>query len=95
MHKIILTLVFLTLLAFCDDNKTEGNNSISEINTTKEVKENIQKVMEEEKKFAKEQKFYQGDDYNLTEHEVDEKTLDKVPVIEPEYDFDITDLYAD
>ncbi len=36
-----------------------------------------------------------GEDYNLSQHKVDQKTIDKVKAIEPEYDFDITDVYAD
>ena len=70
-----------------DTNITDTNNS--------ELNKNLQKAIEKEKKYKKEQKFYMGKDYNLSEHEVDPKSVDKVPVIEPEYDFDITDLYAD
>ena len=95
MYKLILALAILMVFALADNNNTDDNKTVTDVNITKDVKDNIQKEIEAEKKFAKEQKFYQGEDYNLTEHEVDEKALDKVPLIEPEYDFDITDLYSD
>jgi len=95
MYKLIIATVLLTIFAISENNISDSNITVNDINVTKDVKDNLQKVIEAEKKFAKEQKFYQGDDYNLKEHEVDEKSLDKVPVIEPDYDFDITDLYAD
>ncbi len=59
------------------------------------LEQKVKEQMEREKKYAREQKFYQGDDYNLSEHEVDPKTLKDIPVIEPDYDFDITDVYRD
>jgi hypothetical protein len=94
MYKNVLLMFFLTLFVFAENNATDKNVT-KEANTTDLTNKNLQKAIEAEKKFEKEQKFYQGDDYNLTEHEVDEKSVEKVPVIEPEYDFDITDLYAD
>jgi len=36
-----------------------------------------------------------GDEYDLKSKEVDKSSLKDIPVIEPEYDFDITDLYSD
>ena len=59
------------------------------------IAEKIKKQMELEKKYAKEQKFYQGDAYDLKSHEVDPDTLSDIKVIEPDYDFDITDVYRD
>ncbi len=56
----------------------------------------IKKAIEQEKKFAKEQKFYQGDEYNLKDSEVDPKSVSKLKAIEPEYDFDMdTGVYDD
>jgi len=103
--KIALMSLIFTATIFAQNNSTESNNSIDlktkiEANSTKDQnsslsQKHIQEQIEREKKYKEEQKFYQGDDYNLKEHEVDKKTVDKVPLIEPEYDFDITDLYAD
>jgi Ni/Co efflux regulator RcnB len=67
------------------------NNSTKKTLTEQKIKEQ----MEREKKYAKEQKFYQGDEYDLKAHEVDPNSLPDVPVIEPDYDFDITDVYRD
>ena len=41
------------------------------------------------------QRFYQGDEYDLKAHEVDPASLPDVPLLEPDYDFDITDVYRD
>lgn len=70
-----------------DSNKTKSKSKIME----KEVKEQ----MEREKEYAQKQSFAQGDDYDLSAHEVNENSLPDVPVIEPDYDFDITDVYRD
>jgi len=49
--------------------------------------------MKREEKFAKEQTFYQGDDYDLSYAEVNQDALDSVPLIEPDYDFNMDDVY--
>ena len=84
-------------------SKTVDNASAVEKREKKEdanhtkalLEQKVKEQMEREKKYAKEQKFYQGEEYNLSEHEVDPKTLKDIPVIEPDYDFDITDVYRD
>jgi len=70
-----------------DSNKTASKSKIME----KEVKEQ----MEREKKYAQEQSFAQGDDYDLKAVEVNKDSLDAIPLLEPDYDFDITDVYRD
>ncbi len=92
MNKASFLIILLTILLSAETNssKVKENN---ETNTT--INKNLQKLIEKEKKIKKEQKFYQGKDYNLSETAVDKSTVDKVPLIEPEYDFDITDLYND
>jgi hypothetical protein len=102
MKRALLPLIFITL-TFAQNNATkESNNTVKSPeknitveNNNSQIEKNLKEQMEREKKYQAEQKFYQGDDYNLKEHEVDKESIDKVPVIEPEYDFDITDLYAD
>ena len=75
--------------------KSDKNESKSELNLTKE--ELIQKALEEqierEKKYQREQKFYMGKDYNLDEKKVDKKILQHIEPIEPEYDFNMDDVY--
>jgi len=100
MLKALFFSLLLTITLFsAEDNasKKDTNNTdanISDKNNT-ELNKNLQKAIEKEKKYKKEQKFYLGKDYNLSEHEIDLKSLDKVPVIEPEYDFDMDDVYSD
>jgi len=53
--------------------------SVNKAQLEKHVKEQIKR----EENFARTQTFLKGDDYNLTEHQVDP----------PEYDFDMNDVY--
>jgi hypothetical protein len=94
MKKIVWIVFSLIFFLYAEGNSTDANIT-QDANNSQELQKNIQKAIEAEKKFKEEQKFYMGDDYNLTEHKVDPKSVDKVPLIEPEYDFDITDLYSD
>jgi hypothetical protein len=91
---LLLTLLFglssITLNAE-DSNSTKDKNSTKEDITQKQIKEQ----MEREKKYAKEQIFYQGSDYNLSSSEVNEKSLSSIPLIEPDYDFNMDDAYSD
>jgi len=62
----------------------------------KNLKEkHLKEQMEREKKFAKEQKFYKGKEYDLSAQKIDPKDLDSIEIIEPENDFDMTDVYRD
>ena len=107
MNKRVFTFFLMLCIPFslyAEVNNTKDNNrSIKimkkDINVTKEKnnlrEEEVKKQIEREKKYAKEQKFYQGDEYDLKAVEINEKSLEHVPVIEPDYDFDITDVYRD
>jgi hypothetical protein len=88
---LLIVLLLITTLTAKDTNSTEHNVSTQEDITQKEV----QKQIEREKKYAKEQVFYQGDDYNLSAVEVNEKSLSSIKVIEPDYDFNMDDAYSD
>jgi len=102
MNKILL-LSFLTIISLHasdinstkESNSTKENSSKKELNSSDVTSENIKKAIEQEKKFKQEQKFYLGDDYNLSVHKIDPKSVDKVPLIEPDYDFDMDDVYSD
>ncbi len=106
----LIVMGFTTFSLYAETNTTknlnisvEHNNSskkVKEINTTavskkKLTEEQIKEQMAKEAKYAKEMKFYQGDEYDLKAVEVNQKSLDHIPVIEPDYDFDITDVYRD
>jgi len=67
----------------------------ADANKTKLMDVHVKEQMEREKEYAQKQSFAQGDDYDLSAHEVDPNTLPDVPLIEPDYDFDITDVYRD
>ncbi len=109
MKNILFSLLFLTLLHAETNTTSASTETHREQNTTTEQKptadtnlsqkallqKKVEEQMQREEKYAKEQKFYQGKEYNLTEHEVDPEILKDVPVIEPDYDFDITDVYRD
>lgn len=65
----------------------------AETNNTKEnnaTKDAIKKAVEKEKKFAKEQRFYQADEYDFKGAQVDPNALDKIPSLEPDDDFDMS-----
>ena len=101
MKKIWILLLVGSALIYADTNVTKKDANISEQNSTKKLskeeilKKQLKRQMEREEKYAKEQKFYHGKDYNLKDKEVDEASLHHLDTIEPDYDFDITDVYAD
>ena len=82
---------------------SDRNESIKAAKSTKNnkntsadrIEKQIQEQMKREQKYAKEQRFYQGDDYNLSAVEVDKESLSSIPIIEPDYDFSIDDVYRD
>jgi Ni/Co efflux regulator RcnB len=75
-----------------DTNTTRApreTNATSVVQTAKHVEEQ----MKREEHFAKTQSFAQGDDYNLTEHQIDPKDLENIQVDPPMYDFNMDDVY--
>jgi Flp pilus assembly protein TadB len=97
MKLVWILMVTLSMAGWAEGNRSatpESNSTLSKEEKSK-LEEQIRKQMEREKKYAQEQKFYQGKEYDLDAHKVDPKVLEKVPAIEPEYDFDMTDVYSD
>ena len=84
---LLINVLFISSLSASDAHKKAKKKDVTQ--------KNIEKAIEQEKKFAKEQKFYKGKEYDLKSNEVDEKTIESVPDIKPDYDFDITDVYRD
>ncbi len=86
MKRVFLSLILVVgagnMLSAGDDNKNPAQ---------KHIEEQIAK----EKQYAKEKAFYHGKDYNLSATQIDEDTVNSVPTIEPEDDFDMTDVYRD
>ncbi len=101
MNKLLLPaflLVSFTMSLSAENNATSKTKVNADVNSSSKsirVEKKIQEQMEKEKKYAKEKTFYQGDDYNLSAVEVDPESLSSVPIIEPQYDFDMDDVYSD
>jgi hypothetical protein len=97
MKKLFL-LLSLTSVLFAESNSTKEANVTSvlnDANKTKLIEEQVKEQMDREKEYAQSQSFAQGDDYDLKAVEVNQKSLENVPSIEPDYDFDMTDVYRD
>ncbi len=92
--KRVVVVIFLTIFSFitlqAEDNKTAKK---FENNATIQAEKQLQEQIEREKKFAKEQTFYKGQDYDLSYAEVDSNSLDNIHVEEPDYDFNMDDVY--
>jgi len=95
MKRLMILLVgFVTLMAAEGNVSTEKNVSAKQLEK-KKLEEAIKQQMEREKKYAKEQKFYEGKEYDLKSRQVDPDEIKKVPLIKPEDDFDMSDVYSD
>lgn len=81
---LILFIIFNIFVFAADQNTTMKKNTIDK---------HLVKQMEKEKKYAKEQKFYSEKNYDFKGAEVDEKSLDSIPVIKPENDFNMDSVY--
>jgi len=58
-----------------------------------QLEKHVQEQIKREENFARTQTFLQGDDYNLSEHQVDPNDLNSVKVDPPEYEFNMDDVY--
>jgi hypothetical protein len=85
MKKILFFMIISQLILSAD----------SQTQTTQKEREAKQlKIdMEKEKKFAKEQVFYMGEDYNLKGAEVNPDSLKNIKELENLDDFDMNDVY--
>jgi hypothetical protein len=84
--SLVCLLLITGLYASNEHNKTGDNLA----------KKHIEEQIKREQKYHKEQRFYQGDEYNLKEVEVDPDSVKKVPSLEPDYDFDMSEgVYSD
>ena len=93
MKTALITLLLLSGTAsFAAKNEQNATQQSKKSITEAELK----KQMEREKKYAKEQKFYNADEYDFKGAEVNPKSLEHIPVIEPDYDFDMDEgVYSD
>ena len=83
MKKFLLLLLFIMPLVV---NANESTDKLQE--------KHLKEQMEKEKKYAKEQKFYMGEDYDLKSFQVDENSLKNIPEQENHNeDFDMDSVY--
>jgi hypothetical protein len=76
-RMILIAILMLSSSPYAEENKTvrvDTNNSI--------INQELQKAMEQEKKFAKEQTFYNAETYDFKGAEINKASLDNVPLIE-------------
>ena len=96
MKAILLPVLLLITFAYADTNTTKEHNSTHKTVLDKKTEDAIKKEIEKEERYRREQRFYQGKEYDLKSHQVDPDAVKKVPLIEPEYDFDMdTGVYDD
>jgi len=88
MRKLLIFLYVVALFAQAENNSTAKSD-------TNLTQKHIQEQLKREQKYAKEKAFYYGKDYNLSEKKVDEKSISNIPVIKPEDDFNMDDVYSD
>jgi hypothetical protein len=94
MEKWTFTvLVSLMTVSLFAENIPSDTTAKESVVTTKQTAKHLKEQMKREEHFAKTQSFAQGDDYNLTEHQVDPNDLTNVPVMEPQYDLNMDDAY--
>jgi beta-glucanase (GH16 family) len=88
MKNILLALLLISTVLLAENNKSDsGENSI--------LKKQLKKAMEDEKKFANEQKFYKADEYDFKGSEVNEESLKNIETIESDpnaYSSDFMDM---
>ncbi|WP_456433584.1 hypothetical protein [Nitratifractor sp.] len=93
--KLLLAAVFL-LAPYGILSAQEGNATVSQEDRNGSILERrIQLQRQKEAKYAKEKSFAEGKEYNLSDKTVDPADINAVPTIEPEDDFDMTDVYSD
>ena len=101
MKKIVILALSMVILYAENNQSIQNETKQKSIDSNQSVKKDkvekqVQEQMEREKKYAKEQTFYQGSDYNLSAFEVEEDSLPDVPALEPDYDFDMSSgVYTD
>lgn len=108
LFLLIFLIASLSIVLNAENNNSTKTKSNTETNATAQAKEKvenndsvkakraekqIQEQMKREEKYAKEQTFHHGKNFDLSELEVDPKSLDAIPDIEPDYSFNMDDVY--
>jgi len=74
MKRVLLIAVLFGLTLYASENDNNDTKSLAD--------KQIQEAMELEKKYAKEQTFYNADTYDFKGSEVNKDSLKNVPIIE-------------
>jgi hypothetical protein len=90
---VMLMFISSSLILNADNNESLQVEEDSSSEKTTRAEKQLEKQMKREEKFAQEQRFYHGKNHDLSYAEVNEESIDSVPLIEPEYDFDMDDVY--
>ncbi len=89
-------LILVLLLTICSSVlNAESNETVKspEDNASKRASEQLKKQQAREKKFAEEQTFYKGKNHDLSYAEINPDSVDSVKLEEPDYEFDMDDVY--
>ena len=89
MRKVVYMMILktLTLLIIAASVTIASDNDQNSSKKNIRIQKAVQKAMEKEKKYAKEQRFYSADEYDFKGAEIDPNTLDNIETIEPDYDY--------
>lgn len=82
MKFFLIFILFLSSSLFAEKTQREIRTEAA-----------IQKALEQEQLFAREQTFYDRYSYDFNASKVDEESLKYVPILEIDYDFDMDDVY--
>ena len=85
MRNFLILIMVLSSLVVANSDKNDSE-------AKKRAQKQIEKEMETEKKYAKEQTFYNAQNYDFKGAEVNKDSLDSVPEI-PIDDFNIDSVY--
>ena len=85
--------IFLTFVIILNSLLMASSSAKSDKDRKNRLEKQIKKEMENEKKYAKEQTFYSEENYDFKGAEVNKDSLDSVPKLEPQYDFDMDSVY--
>ncbi|SFV69356.1 hypothetical protein MNB_SV-10-159 [hydrothermal vent metagenome] len=75
---LVLAALSVSIFAASDHNSSTKDTRIQKA---------VQKEMENEKKYAKEQRFYNADEYDFKAKEIDPAALKDIKMIKPDYNY--------
>jgi len=96
MKNLFITAILIVSCSAglnADNNESLQKDNKSNLSKEQRAKKQLEVQMKREEKFAREQTFYKGKNHNLSYAEVNPDSVDSVPLIEPDYDFDMDDVY--